>query len=137
MSRRVATNLNLKRCGAPGSRLPGLYVVQEMKIAFQILKDKPTVKLAMTRDSVCAGDDCDAPHHKELELFSFLDSEAFARAVSTDYLPSVAGYGHSWTCMLNGRKIAVIGTSGIKPLIEETPFEDDNKVHFVYHSATY
>jgi hypothetical protein len=29
MSRRVATNLNLKRRGAPGSGLPGLYVLQE------------------------------------------------------------------------------------------------------------
>ena len=108
-----------------------------MKIAFQILKDKPTVRVAMTRESVCAGDDCDAPHHKELELPSFLDPEAFARAVSADYLPSVAGYGHSWTCMLNGRKIAVIGTSRIEKLVAETPFDDDNKVHFVYHSATY
>jgi len=107
-----------------------------MKIAFQILKDKPTVKLAMTRDSVCAGDDCDAPHDKELEIPSFLDPEAFARAISTEYLPSVAGYGHSWTCVLNGRKIAVIGTSGIKSLVTETSFEDDNKVRFIYHSAT-
>ena len=107
-----------------------------MKISFQILKDKPTVRLAMTRDSVCAGDDCDAPHDKVLEIPSFLDPEAFARAISTEYLPSVAGSGHTWTCVLNGLKIAVIGTSGIESLVTETSFEDDNKVRFIYHSAT-
>lgn len=108
-----------------------------MKAAFHIHKDKPTVKLMMTRDSVCAGDDCDASHHKEAEIHSFLDPEAFARAIAAEYLPSVAGIGHSWTCMLNGLKIATIKTSGIQAFVKETEFADHNRVHFVYHSATY
>lgn len=108
-----------------------------MKAAFHILKDRPTIRLVMTRDSVCAGDDCDAPHHKEAELHSFLDPEAFARAAAADYLPSVAGYGHSWTCVLNGQKIAEVGTSSIQTFVKDTPFAEDNTAHFVYHSATY
>ena len=49
----------------------------------------------------CAGDDCDAPHEKTVEVYSFVDPEAFARGISSGYLPSVAGVGHSWTCLLN------------------------------------
>jgi hypothetical protein len=108
-----------------------------MKVAFHILKDKPTVRLVLTRDSVCARDDCDAPHHKEAEIHTFLDPVAFAGAAAADYLPSVAGIGHSWTCILNGLKIATIRTSGIQGLVRETQFTDHNKVHFTYHAATY
>lgn len=108
-----------------------------MKAAFHILADKPIIRFVMTRDSVCAGDDCDAPHHKQAELHSFLDPEAFARAAAADYLPSVAGYGHSWTCVLNGQKIAEIGTSTVQASVKETPFAGDNTIHFVYHSASY
>lgn len=106
-----------------------------MKTAFQILKARPKIVVTMTRDSVCAGDDCDAPHEKKIEVHSFLDPEAFANAMSSGYLPSVAGIGHSWFCVLNGVKIAKIGHSGIWPLVRESPFSEENRVHFVYHSA--
>lgn len=108
-----------------------------MKAAFQVLKARPKIPVVLTRDSVCAGDDCDAPHEKKIEVHSFLDPEAFANATSSGYLPSVAGVGHSWSCVLNGVKIAVVGHSGIHPLVQETPFSDENRVHFVYHSATF
>jgi hypothetical protein len=108
-----------------------------MKTAFTVLRDRPTIKLAMTRSSVCAGDDCNAPHNKEIRIHSFTDPTAFAQAVSIDYLPSVAGFGHSWTCRLNGTDIALIRTSGIEPLVDEVSYSDENSVHFVYHSSTY
>jgi hypothetical protein len=108
-----------------------------MKAAFEILKDRARIRVTITRDSVCAGDDCDAPHEKSFEAYSFLDPVAFAQTVSSGYLPSVAGVGHTWTCLLNGTRIAEIGTSGIRSLITTTPFADTNRVHFVYHSATY
>ncbi len=109
----------------------------EMKAAFDVLKDRPRVPVTVTRDSVCAGDDCDAPHEKLLDAYSFLDPAAFAQAVSYSYLPSVAGVGHTWTCLLNDVRIAEISNSGIQPLVSATPFADSNRVHFVYHSATY
>jgi hypothetical protein len=106
-----------------------------MKAEFQVLKAKSKVPVILTRDSVCAGDDGDAPHEKTVEVFSFVDPEAFARAVSSGYLPSVAGVGHSWTCVLNGVRIAEVTSSGIRALVRENPFSDENRAHFVYHSA--
>lgn len=71
-----------------------------MKAEFQILNNRPKIPVILTRDSVCAGDDCEAPHEKTVEVHSFVDPEMFAREISSGYLPSVAGVGHSWTCVL-------------------------------------
>ena len=108
-----------------------------MKAAFKVLKDRLRITVVMTRDSVCAGDDCDAPHEKSLETYSLLDPAAFAEALSRGYLPSVAGSGHSWTCLLNSTKIAAISNKGVRALVAETPFEESNRVHFSYHSSTW
>lgn len=61
-----------------------------MKAAFRVLKARPRISVVLTRDSVCAGDDCDA-HEKTVEVSSFVDPEVFAREISSGYLPSVAG----------------------------------------------
>lgn len=106
-----------------------------MKTEFQILKDKPKISVILTRDSVCAADDRDAPHEKTVEVYSFVDPEAFAREISSGYLPSVAGVGHSWTCLLNGVRLAELTNSGIRALVRESPFSEENHAHFVYHSA--
>ncbi len=95
------------------------------------------VTVFLTRDSVCAGDDVDAPHDKKVIVPRLADPEALAGALSTDYLASVAGVGHSWTCVLNGVDIAVLSVSSIRGLVSESPFAEENRVHFVYHSATY
>jgi hypothetical protein len=89
---------------------------------FQILKAKPKIPVVLTRDSVCVGDDSDAPHEKTVEVYSFVDPEAFARAISAGYLPSVAGVGHSWTCVLNGVRVAEVTSSGIRALIARVRF---------------
>lgn len=108
-----------------------------MKVEFHILKNRPKIHVVLTRDSVCAGDDCDAPHEKNVEVYSFVEPEAFVREVSSGYLPSVAGAGHSWTCELNDVKIAKIESSGIRPLVRESTFSEKNCVHFIYHSAQF
>jgi len=108
-----------------------------MKKAFQILKDRPKIDVILTRDSVCAADDCDAPHEKSMRVHSFTDPEVLAREISTGYLPNVAGVGHSWICVLNDTKIAEIKTDGIRPLVREASLGEANRIHFVYHSATY
>ncbi len=107
-----------------------------MKAEFQVLKDRQKIQVVLDRDSVCAGDDCEA-HVKTVEVYSFVDPEAFAREVSSGYLPSVSGIGHTWTCVLNGVKIAEIAHSGIQALVRENPFSGENRVHFIYHSATF
>ena len=108
-----------------------------MKAEFQILKARPKIQVVLTRDSVCAGDDCDAPHQKTVEVYSFVDPEVFAREVSSGYLPSVAGVGHSWTCVLNGIMIAEITYSGIRALVRESPFSGENRAHFIYRAAQF
>ena len=40
-----------------------------MKAEFQVLKARPKIPVVLTRDSVCAGDDCDAPHEKTVEVY--------------------------------------------------------------------
>ena len=101
-----------------------------------VLEGRPRIKVFLNRDSVCMGDDCE-PHAKTVEIDSFVDPVVLAEELSSGYLPSVAGIGHTWTCVLNGVQIAEIATSGIRPLVRESPFSDENRVHFVYHSATY
>lgn len=108
-----------------------------MKLQFQILKARPKIKIILTRDSVAAGDDCDAPHKKILTIHSFLDPHIFVREISSNYLPSVAGIGHSWLCVFNEIQIAEIKNSEIKILIQETPFSEENHAHFVYKSASF
>ena len=108
-----------------------------MKKAFQILKDRPKISIALTRDSVCAADRCDAPHEKAINIHSFVDPVHLAQETSSGYLPSVSGVGHSWICLLNDVKIAEITATGIQPFVREASFSKKNKIHFVYKSASY
>ena len=107
-----------------------------MKAEFQVLKARPKIQVVLDRDSVCAGDDCES-REKTVEVYSFVDPEAFVRAISSGYLPSVAGVGHSWICELNGVKMAEIRNSDVKVLVRETPFSDENRARFIYHSARF
>lgn len=108
-----------------------------MKFPSVISKNRPVLTVLLTRDSVCAGDDCDAPHESAVDVHSFADPVAFARAVSKDYLPSVAGLGHSWICRLNGKQIAEIKVLKTTSLVKKLVFEEQNAVHFIYKSASY
>ena len=113
------------------------FALKVMKQAFEIFKDRPRISLIMTRDSVCAGDDCDAPHERTIELPSFVDPSAFVRHAALGYMPTVAGFGHSWICILNGRRIAELRYDGIRPLVLETVFDEKNTLHWEYRSATH
>jgi hypothetical protein len=39
-----------------------------MRKAFEVLRDRPKLYIRLTRDSVCAGDDCGAPHEKTVSV---------------------------------------------------------------------
>jgi hypothetical protein len=106
-----------------------------MKKTFEILKNRPMVGIKLTRDSVCAGDDVDAPHERIVKAHSFTDPIAFTLELSSDYLPKVSGTGHFWVTLLNGSKISTIQTDAIKPAIHSLEFQDKNNVHFQYHSS--
>ncbi|WP_446011401.1 hypothetical protein [Candidatus Electrothrix sp.] len=104
---------------------------------FEIIKERPKISVRVTRDSVCAGDDADAPHEKLIEIPSFIDPMALYAHIGTSYLPGVNGYGHSWDLMLNGNLIGVYGSGSFKPKVKEVAYAESNHVHFKYHSAAY
>lgn len=104
-------------------------LLKTMKKGFQVIKERPRIQVILTRDSVCAADDVDAPHAKEIEIYSFLDPAVLARETSSGYLPTVAGTGHSWTCVLNKTRIAEIKTAEIRPLVREVKFSEENQIH--------
>lgn len=109
-----------------------------MKKEFFIIKNRPKLEIRLTRDSVCTADDVDAPHEKTVTTYSFLDPVALASYVSSGYLPSVQGGGHTWDCTLNGKVIATISTSKIEPKVSEVVYSAAvNDLHFIYHSASY
>lgn len=108
-----------------------------MKMQFEILRDRPRVSIRLTRDSVSAGDDCDAPHEKAIEMPSFKDPQALSNHLSAAYLPSVAGIGHTWDCLLNGTVVGTVSANGFNPKTREVQYDAENHVHFRYHSATY
>ena len=108
-----------------------------MKKQFHILKDRPKINLRITRDSVCGGDDIDAPHELMVETHSFLDPIVLASHISTGYLPSVSGIGHSWDCLLNDKLFATISAGGIDPKVTEVSYARINHIHLRYRSAMY
>lgn len=107
-----------------------------MKRAIEVLKDRPKLNVRMTRDSVCAGDDWDAPHERTVSVHSFVDPTALVSHLSFGYLPTVNGLRHTWDCMFNGHLIASISPTDISPKVAEVTYAEANHVHFVYNSAT-
>jgi hypothetical protein len=108
-----------------------------MKQEFKILKNRPKVTIMLTRDSVCAGDDVDAPHNKRETIYSFVDPSTFVSNINIGYLPTVAGFGHTWDCMLNRKLIARIYHDRTETFVDEIIYEKTNEVHFIYNAANY
>jgi hypothetical protein len=107
-----------------------------MKKEFAILKNRSQLQLRLARDSVCAGDDCDA-HEKTVSVYSFLDPVALVSHLAPGYLPTVNGYGHTWDCILNGKIIAIVSVNGIEAKVSEVTYAENNEINFVYRSAKY
>ena len=65
--------------------------------------------IVIQRDSVCAGDDCDAPHEIE---FLVNDGEPFEsvlqRLVTSGYLPSISGGKATWIVETGKTALAVV-----------------------------
>lgn len=113
----------------------GVRQVSNMKMKFEILSDRPRLTITLTRDSVCAADDFDAPHEKTLVIYSFIDPTHFIREISTGYLPSVAGTGHTWDCLLNNIHIGTISIDGIRTFVKQITYLQENHVYFRYNSS--
>ena len=98
-------------------------------------KKKLTITIELTRDSVCVGDDIDAPHEKNMSLNSIMETKKLVARISQNYLPKIGGKNHKWECLMNDRIIAVIEKDKIIPVISSITYLRDNKIHFKYYSA--
>jgi hypothetical protein len=100
-------------------------------------------KIVVTRDSVAAGDDIDAPHCLEFGVSSDRTIADILRYVSQlSYLPSAVGGKAAWSAV-SGRPLAVIAQQwpAPKPLsvspitLSELDCRSDGLyVHFNYHA---
>lgn len=90
------------------------------------------------RDSVAAGDDACAPHEQDVEVRAFLEPVAFVNQLYPSCLPHVAGAGHAWRCLLNGRCVATVTVRGVAAEVPEVEYaREANHVHFAYLSASW
>lgn len=73
------------------------------------------MKIYFTRDSVCAGDDCDAPHARQIELPANTSIEAIIRsALKASPLASISGGKATW-CVSSIWPLAVIAQEWTEP----------------------
>lgn len=107
-----------------------------MKVDPAVLKSRPQIRFSIDRDSVCAGDDCET-HEVSVQTYSFTDPVALAEELGSGYLPSVAGHGHWWECIVNGAVVANVFSNGKAEKVNEVRYLDENSVYFKYHSATF
>ncbi len=103
-----------------------------------------TVTIECARDSVCMGDDCNAPKPRTLIVSSLLtDPVALGQMLGSGYLPLVTGAGLSWELQLNSEKFARVayaseGVPVVEPLVTkcELLLDRPNTVYCIYHRAS-
>ncbi|MCP3996829.1 MAG: hypothetical protein GY722_17470 [bacterium] len=101
------------------------------------------MRVILTRDSVAAGDDVDAPHRVEIDSVDGANvSDIVRKIVQTSYLPLIAGGEATWS-VVSKRPIAVIAqqwkeprmVSQIPEHVEGLKREDDApRFHLNYHA---
>lgn len=118
----------------------GLYIEKQ----FSILKYRPTVRIELTRESVCAGDDCDTPHTKNISQPSYTEPIPFIHSLASGYLPTasyqknevlIPSHRPTWDCFFNGIQVGTVLTTGIIVLRSEIKYEKTNKAYFRYNSG--
>jgi len=68
------------------------------------------IEVIVQRDSVCAGDDVDAPHEKSFWLNDGAPvCEVFRELAASGYLPSIAGSNEHWEATINGEVVCRFG----------------------------
>ena len=79
-----------------------------------------TVALHLTRDSVAAGDDMDAPHELAVLVDDDATTETMIAAIrDADYLPRIAGGRATWS-VVSDRTLAVIAQQWPEPRMVST-----------------
>ena len=91
----------------------------------------------LTRDSVSMGDDVNAPHTEILTLSNYKISEHSIGEICLNYLPNVAGVGHSWECHINNILIAIIRVEKIEIITDEIFLNKNNEMFFKYNPSKF
>jgi hypothetical protein len=74
------------------------------------------IQIKCERDSVCAGDDVDAPHSYKFTVPQNADlSEIFAHLERKGYLALVAGLNHSWEAVIGKQTVAIFKGNNRSP----------------------
>ncbi|TRO25491.1 hypothetical protein EQ831_24635 [Pseudomonas sp. ALS1279] len=101
--------------------------------------------IKVERDSVCMGDDIDAPHSYSFKLPCDASlSDVFEHLAGKRYLASVAGRNHSWEAIICNKSLAKFLANNREPeasvslAAKLSKYEKDGvlHVHFKYNSAT-
>lgn len=102
------------------------------------------LKIQVTRDSVCMGDDIDAPlsYTFSSESSSTL-TDLYSHLAHKNYLASVAGLNHKWSAIINAKTVAIFNGNNKNPEPNETlslPIaqyanQGNVKIKFKYHSS--
>lgn len=101
--------------------------------------------IEVTRDSVCMGDDIDAPHFLRLSLPADLTlKDVFQMLAEKHYLPRVAGHDHCWEAWSAGKRLVSFTGNCATPEdsaclaegLAEHATEGKFGIDFKYHSAT-
>ncbi|HPA70821.1 MAG TPA: hypothetical protein PKY31_01040 [Spirochaetota bacterium] len=99
-------------------------------------------KITVTRDSVCAADDVDAPHVKTVSIGDDWSIEEILSRIIPSYLPLISGGKATWSVAADN-PIAVMAQEWGKPrllCLPEYPFHDTpgfvkiTSLHFNYHA---
>jgi hypothetical protein len=96
------------------------------------------------RDSVCMGDDIDAPHSYNFKVPAHATlNEIFEHLASKRYLATVAGRDHSWEAVIGNKSIALFKGNNRLPepsgtlsnSVSKHESEGTLNVRFKYNSA--
>jgi len=97
----------------------------------------PNTQINLKRDSVCAGDDVE-DHNQTIDIATPLDMTDTIMHIGKEYLPHVEGNSHTWDCILNGTKVAVINSNctSITKITEASFISEENSLYFKYNGVS-
>ncbi|MCR9608459.1 hypothetical protein [Vibrio antiquarius] len=100
------------------------------------------LRVKLTRDSVCMGDDCDAPHFLKLELPETSTIQTLVDTIDArSYLAKVVGFDHQWVLLANNAEAARLKGNDLEVpekgavSLSSLALNGVLKVHFKYSSS--
>ena len=100
------------------------------------------LRVKLTRDSVCMGDDSDAPHFLQLELPETSTIQDLVDAVDAhSYLAKVSGFDHQWILLVNNEEVSRLKGNDFgvpengEVRLSSLVVNEALKVHFKYSSS--